>query len=341
MAALDHVPPELCSLICGFACTDSGYTGRSLSLVSRYIRTISQPFKLQSIALCGRQQILGFAALLTVTPARLCRTRYLYLDELDPGEEAREAWLSFDSLLPESSDDGIFQAQVDQIERQEGENLKILDDFGTEGARLVESILRDISLTLEVLDVALNEYVAEKMLATIFLPRLTDLTTRSGFPLSPAGADTDGPHLAPCATLRRLHIVEADPWAWSMRFFENGISQFAPALTHLRISETILDDDFLECLAGGLGLCTPLPDGVTLLPATLELLLVEPGFPNGEISLDDRQVLDQDRRVIFQPPEEYLPEHDVFLQEWLDKAGGAPCHWDRIRVGDVRAGLIA
>ncbi|KAJ7117679.1 hypothetical protein C8R44DRAFT_626793, partial [Mycena epipterygia] len=77
---IDQIPPEICAHIFGFACRDSGYTGRSLSLVSRYIRETSELAKLQSIALFGRQQILAFAELLDRTPPHLRTTRYLFIN---------------------------------------------------------------------------------------------------------------------------------------------------------------------------------------------------------------------------------------------------------------------
>ncbi|KAJ7117718.1 hypothetical protein C8R44DRAFT_626633, partial [Mycena epipterygia] len=76
---IDQTPPEICAHIFDFACRDSGYTGRSLSLVSRYIHETSKQAKLQSITLVGRQQILAFARLLEKTPPHLRTTRYLFI----------------------------------------------------------------------------------------------------------------------------------------------------------------------------------------------------------------------------------------------------------------------
>ncbi|KAJ7252496.1 hypothetical protein C8J57DRAFT_1187556 [Mycena rebaudengoi] len=73
---MNQAPPEICAHIFSFACTDSGYTGRSLSLVSKYFHEVSKPAKLQSIALYGRAQILAFAALLD-RPHPICARRAL------------------------------------------------------------------------------------------------------------------------------------------------------------------------------------------------------------------------------------------------------------------------
>jgi hypothetical protein len=58
---MESIPPEILSLIFSYACTDDGYTGRSLSLVSRYISDVSKPYKLQSVAVRGMWQVLEFA----------------------------------------------------------------------------------------------------------------------------------------------------------------------------------------------------------------------------------------------------------------------------------------
>ncbi|KZP12642.1 hypothetical protein FIBSPDRAFT_754579, partial [Athelia psychrophila] len=59
--------------------TDSGLTKRSLSLTSKYLRKVSEPFKLQSIALFGRNQITSFERLLIKTPPRLHRVQFLFI----------------------------------------------------------------------------------------------------------------------------------------------------------------------------------------------------------------------------------------------------------------------
>ncbi|KIM83561.1 hypothetical protein PILCRDRAFT_6983 [Piloderma croceum F 1598] len=58
---MEPIPSEILALIFSYACTDDGYTGRSLSLVSRYISDVSKPYKLQSVAVRGVWQVLKFA----------------------------------------------------------------------------------------------------------------------------------------------------------------------------------------------------------------------------------------------------------------------------------------
>ncbi|KAJ7139536.1 hypothetical protein C8R44DRAFT_606025, partial [Mycena epipterygia] len=63
MSATD-LPVEIWAQILALACTDDGAAGRALSRVSKDWRTISAPFKLQSIALVGPKPILRFVCLL-------------------------------------------------------------------------------------------------------------------------------------------------------------------------------------------------------------------------------------------------------------------------------------
>ncbi|KZT20187.1 hypothetical protein NEOLEDRAFT_1076085, partial [Neolentinus lepideus HHB14362 ss-1] len=61
---MDRLPVELWTRICGFACTDDGFTGRSLSLVSKYVYEVSDHCRYQSVALAGIVQMTSFLSLL-------------------------------------------------------------------------------------------------------------------------------------------------------------------------------------------------------------------------------------------------------------------------------------
>ncbi|KAL6307809.1 hypothetical protein BKA93DRAFT_59067 [Sparassis latifolia] len=57
---MNTCPPEIHAMIFSLACTDDGTMGRSLSLVSRFIRDRSAPFKWQSLSISGPKQARGF-----------------------------------------------------------------------------------------------------------------------------------------------------------------------------------------------------------------------------------------------------------------------------------------
>lgn len=65
---MDRIPVETWLQICAEACTDGGTTGRSLALVSRYVRELSKPYRLQSISLRGHKQAISCALMLHCTP---------------------------------------------------------------------------------------------------------------------------------------------------------------------------------------------------------------------------------------------------------------------------------
>src|ERR1700691_3432889 len=81
---MHRCPPEILWKIYGFACTDDGYTGRSLSHVSRYIYESSKPVKFQSLAVRGAWQAVECAALLESTPSHLRRVDNLFISDARP-----------------------------------------------------------------------------------------------------------------------------------------------------------------------------------------------------------------------------------------------------------------
>jgi len=255
--------------------------------------------------------------------------------------EARAELKRLATLL--SPDDEKLKEAEDEVERRYAEMNVYLDTFGREGGNAVESILRNLAPTLELLDISLNSYVSKMMLHTISLPRLTDLTTRCCYPLHP----TEVPVLEPSHSLRYLHIVEtADQWTWTEQFFRNGISHFAPSLTHLRFSQLEQDDTVIDDLESALGLRVP-GSGVTQLPSTLELVLIKPAVappPHVGCYCSDftatyydlvknaRQLRDKDHRVVLLEADSTVPAEDTYFQEWMDKVSGAACHWDTSRI---------
>jgi len=69
------------------ACTDGGYTGRSLSLVSRYVHETSKPFKLQSVCVKGILQAIEFESFLSNNPGIDHGVRHLFVSCLYPHDK--------------------------------------------------------------------------------------------------------------------------------------------------------------------------------------------------------------------------------------------------------------
>ncbi|KAF7363640.1 hypothetical protein MSAN_01021200 [Mycena sanguinolenta] len=353
---LDKLPPEICAHIFDLACRDSAGTGRSLSLVSRYIHETSELARYTSITLVGCAQVVGFAQFAEHTHIEL-KTRHLFINTQESEEELqrvvlatnarlRLAELKYEILVLEG--DVRFSAPSpeklqDAKDAIALESAKVDALLGTEVAIAVETILRRLGPTLEILDIAVNEYVAKMLLNPISLPHLVDLTTRCGFPLRRGSV----PALEPTPSLRYLHIVDTTlQWHRAEQFYENGISYFAPSLTHLRLSELYEDEVVITHLERALGLVPSNKYSLkaTQLPPTIERVLLKPivapsydedGCPccdetRGYRNLVKfaRRLRDKDHRVVLLNADRIPPAEDLYLQEWRNKADGAACDWD-------------
>ncbi|KAF8803235.1 hypothetical protein BYT27DRAFT_7195823 [Phlegmacium glaucopus] len=69
---MDSLPAEIWEHIFYFACSDNGFTGRALSLVSHQMHDIVKPHMLRSIAIVGGAQIVKFSHFLTSISTSSC-----------------------------------------------------------------------------------------------------------------------------------------------------------------------------------------------------------------------------------------------------------------------------
>ncbi|KAF7308980.1 hypothetical protein MKEN_01098700 [Mycena kentingensis (nom. inval.)] len=352
---LDRLPPELCQAIFRFACTDAGTTGRALSLVSTSVRELSSPYKLQSIAIVGRAQILGFAALLERTPDRLRRTRFLYIDGPGSAEEQLEiqtqafgAWHaardSLDCLLDRRARGERIRKDVHEVARNRADAAYAsgraqIQRIAQEVADAAYRVMRSVAPALEVLDILLAEYVAAGPVFALVLPNIVDLTARCGFPLN-ENQHMSTTTLAPCPKLTHLHIVEkADRWHSAARFFASaGIAHFAPAITNLRISGLQQSGEFLNDLEVVLGLREPTAEAayefeLQLVPKTIQQVVIQPAPPyrgndwmvahlSSVLLQNARRLRDQDARVVL-----LKAKQNSYYDEWLVKADGSRPLW--------------
>ncbi|KAF7363630.1 hypothetical protein MSAN_01020100 [Mycena sanguinolenta] len=333
-----------------------GRTGVSLSRVSQYIRNTSELARYTSIVLRGPAQIFAFAQFVAEHTHLKLKTRYLFIDGQESEEElervaylanagtreAQREYTRLAQLLPPTNK--LVQEAEDAVIWESANATAIL---GREGARAVESILRTLGPTLEILDISLNKYVAEMLRNPISLPRLVDLPTRCGFPLRPC----DVPALEPTNSLRYLHVVDTThQWHFVERFFENGISYFAPSLVQLRLLDLYQDEEVTKHLECALGHSDDLdfypPSQVPQLPPTLELVILRPALepkhnrrcePSARAPCDElrdyddlmcfaRWLRDKDDRVMLLKAAASTPVEE--FREWLDKVDGTVCDWD-------------
>jgi hypothetical protein len=76
---METCPSEIWHEIFAFACTDTGLTGRSLSLVSKRFHDISGPLKYQSIAITRWRQLISFSQTFSQLPDLQKKIKYLFI----------------------------------------------------------------------------------------------------------------------------------------------------------------------------------------------------------------------------------------------------------------------
>lgn len=89
---MHQLPVELWAQVFSSACTDDGCTGRSLALVSKDFYELSKGFRLQSLAIVGKDQILACAGMLELTPTRFRRVRNLFISNYSPARNHPETY---------------------------------------------------------------------------------------------------------------------------------------------------------------------------------------------------------------------------------------------------------
>jgi hypothetical protein len=81
-SAVENCPAEIWGRIFSEACSDDGSTGRSLSLVSKYIRDTSKPYKYQCLFVEERQ-LRPLVTTLKKLPLEFRRIRHLFLSSVE------------------------------------------------------------------------------------------------------------------------------------------------------------------------------------------------------------------------------------------------------------------
>lgn len=212
---MNRCPPEICLEIFAFACTDDGYTGRSLSLVSTFFHDISQPVQLQSVAVYGANQMHAFACFLQDRPPHLRKVHHLFVTDRERVEHPHQP---HDTLEDEDADEFF-------------DNMHFF----------LTSILSDISTTLQtlVLNLCVNYFITDAPLLPVDLPMLLELTVHGG-PIEES-------FLRSCQAkrLQRLHIASHFQLPDDLG---SCLRRISPSLTHLRISGVYGSGDYGDLL---------------------------------------------------------------------------------------------
>jgi hypothetical protein len=337
---LDSCPAELSDRIFEFACTDAGYTGRSLSLVSKYVNQTSKRYMLQCIALHGVDKIVAFVGVLERTSKELRRVRHLFICDGDLDDDGRMSMHSASSLLL-SHMGHPRKPCLRSLDPEEVGSIPF--DQGT--MKGISTILFLISPTIETLCLyfqsrkwmrfpCYTHHLTWTLRRIPSLPRLSELTIGHSPQLPEdylAFAD-----MSIMPSLRRLCLwgtIEAH------KLWEH-IPRFAPSLTHLRLPGTADNiytaRSFLRCF----------PNRPQLRPTLSKIYVQQEALPCLAISYvwdlraisyiqwaackDERLVLlDSDLAVakygLLDPAD--VSGYEIMKREWLSRISGGDGCW--------------
>ncbi|RPD66249.1 hypothetical protein L226DRAFT_530354 [Lentinus tigrinus ALCF2SS1-7] len=339
---MDRLAVELLQQIFLLACTDGGFTGASLSRVSKHIRDVSRPVRFHSIALLAPfpDKIEQFASCY-VQQRALCHGATPKVRHLLVASAIRQADPARVVLKPSPDGDATkYSPDANVIKKQREASLREQRKFASDVAALLQLLAPDlVSLTL----VHCHRYGKPEM-------RLPDtIEVPGGFPLlqeftiagiQPKFTSPECPSGSLYPSLERLHLslvaLSGCPDLNIVAWGEN-----APKLTHLRISNvnywprTIMDSvrKVFES---------------EQLNAALKQVIVQPhspppmGGPCGtphfvftsfmeSLTAACKPCYNPNLPTTLLPPSRNMREHDweaVMRNQWVDRICGGPGCWD-------------
>ncbi|GBE77281.1 predicted protein [Sparassis crispa] len=250
---MDTCPVEIHSVIFSLACTDDGTTGRSLSLVSRHVRRVSEPFRWQSLSLLGLQQARHFVKLLKQTPG-YHPVYHLFLSTQSPLLMSNDQY-----NMPRENPDKEWYDLLDIILRYTAPTLQTLSLYVTSKSHFLGAACIPLLLTIAF------PYLVELTIWILGTPQIISWWINTS-PQSSKKAAILPPTARP--KLRRLHLACFFYFrdAVQSRDLHHIIQSLSSCITHLRL--TMLDFmclqtariAFAECL--DIGFVDP---GVNLL----------------------------------------------------------------------------
>ncbi|TFK26173.1 hypothetical protein FA15DRAFT_667666 [Coprinopsis marcescibilis] len=330
------LPLEIWMRICYLACTDTGTTGRTLPLVSRFMYQASKPHRLRSVAIKGVLQIVSFVRHLEALPERHRQVESLYLT----------TWVEGTPRL--DSDDGpMVQILLDlyrpgTVSRFPGtEDVNDVINSPEElAAHAIFRMLKCVSSTVKILHIY-TDFYRDFIFFPLSMDRLEELTFQ-------------GPHesmykpyvdrLLPCPSLRRLKMRDVELGSQGSNTLIPSIAAIAPSLTHLYLelrgveawSNTV--ERRIEQL-----LHPPKAENGPRFPYTLQKVYIHPGNGIGpgfcgtyrasvslQTSYMERFCLSDPERIIYFPPTPFNSRSTRLEgeREWLDRVNGGLGTWD-------------
>lgn len=313
---MESCPAEICAAIFSLACTDGGYTGRSLALCSRYINATSKSVRLQSICIRGLRQMKGFAALLDTLTPEYRRVRYLCITDYRRRLITHEYICQYHTL----------KEQVKQISE-----MTIEVDSRRKDMEVVRSeVLRHIigAVASSVVNLSIYFAVCERADCKIPfpLPRLTELTTFCNFEHTGLAVVTLE-SFKPYPSLRRWNTCGFNVYP---PYLFGHIARLAPALTHLRLAKI---DDCSESLQRALDTEYIGNEERVVLPLTIEKILIHPS-KSWDLPFSHVILVNEKDRVFFECHGDDVTYGQkgtkITEKQWLERINGDRGCWKGI-----------
>lgn len=216
---MEHCPIELWLKIAAFACTDGGYTGRSLSLVSRTMRDVVKPVRFQTVSLSSEEQLLAFSRLLA-HPILLPAIRHI---------------LASSSLLPHGNPPPVIRHLFVSVKIPSWGPDRMLPQRIAELVSAFRAVINVAATNVETLVVHESRRF-DPIGGDWVFPALRDLSVNVLY------LDSGADHHTRFPSLRRLHYSSVR--SPNTRDLWPQLVSFAPDITHLRLSG-VLGDIFL------------------------------------------------------------------------------------------------
>ncbi|KDQ62875.1 hypothetical protein JAAARDRAFT_120269 [Jaapia argillacea MUCL 33604] len=311
--SLQNCPPEICERIFSFACQDDGSTGRSLSLVSRYIRDASETTRYRSVAVGGPDQLAAFVVILQTRKPAHRVVQHLFLSYCALPKKIQPKKITF---------------------------LATLTRHIPEIHNATTAILELVSSTLETLTLFMV-HDRHSLFPPVNFPVLVELTIYSQNGVQSAQST---PNTLP--SLRRLHIAGGTA-SFDQAF---ALISAAPTLTHLRFTGAEHGLHIPSLLRKVLGYPTPQttnssPQSLSPLPKPQTILIqhAPPAFHSAGLAFGNyclqltscqEFVRDHrgDERIFILTPISYTVREGVSQVEarsfWLSRLHGGQGCWD-------------
>lgn len=241
---MDLCPTEIWQNVFKFACLDSGLTGRSLSLVSKYFNQASKPFIFQSIYLKNIDQIVAFAAILDRTYFNLQPVRHLYIstynqeleEEASDIKKMKEEIHTGVRYIPEPLDEDWDRRRKELASKFSSRRRRV-EKMEAAFSQAIPLIFRSIAPCLKTLHMLLPN------LGSIFDVLVTPLLQLEELTVLGQSFDCTQSlrlHLT-FPNLRYVHLHPLNPTDAQHREIFECVTDLPPSISHLRVSGVSID----------------------------------------------------------------------------------------------------